>query len=422
MKKTAILSLLLSLTFSLSAQTWNETVTAALNKFANELDTAHYSSGIQVYDLTDNRLLWSYNDQKVMRPASCQKLLTTIAALDLLGEQYNLQTTACCTGNIVSLTYESEPDSFRVLRYLQGDIYVRGGFDPTFSFFDLQQIVGAIRGLGIDSIAGFIYADTSFKDLPLLGNGWCWDDKPSVFHPFISPLLFDRGKLSPDSNKYPSDITFNPAQYFVQTLTEQLALQGIRCRGYAINADTPQENVLLYSKKTPALELLPRILKNSDNLYAEALFAQLSHYATGNNATYKDGAKQVMSVVKRAGGNTGKCKIHDGCGLSPYDFLTPATLVSMLRYAYNKKSIFHNLFPALPIAGKDGTIEKRMVRLPAKGNVFAKTGTVTGVSALAGYVTASNGHMLAFAIINNGLLKAAIGHSIQDRICTELAR
>ena len=415
-----ILLLLLSIANNTGAQTWNQSVVAALNKIAAELDTAHYMTGVQVYDLTDNRMLWRYNDQKVMRPASCQKILTTISALDALGNQYELQTTAFCTGNIVNVSYTT--DTVRTVKYLQGDIYVRGGFDPTFSFDDLMVLVGAIRGLGIDSIAGYIYADTSFKDLPLLGNGWCWDDKPSVYHPYISPLQFDRGRLTPESNKYPREATYNPALHFVQTLVSQLAKEGVGCRGCAINADTPPRSTLLYSKKTNILELLPRIMKNSDNLYAEALFAQMAHSVAGNNATYKDGAQVVTNVLKKAGVNAGKVKIHDGCGLSPYDFLTPSTLVDMLRYAYNNKQIYNDFFPSLPIAGQDGTIEKRMIRKPAQGNVFAKTGTVTGVSSLAGYVTASNGHILAFAIINNGVLKATFGHKIQDRICNELAR
>ena len=412
-----LLPLLCLLCAAASAQTWQQTIVSALNRFTTELDTAHYSTGIQVYDLTDNRVLWNYHDQKVMRPASCQKLLTTISALDVLGADYILTTTASCTGNIITITYPDHES-----RYLEGDIYVRGGFDPTYTFDDLLQIVSAVKGMGIDSIAGFIYADTSFKDLTLLGNGWCWDDEPSIFHPFISPLIFDRGKLTPEFNRYPSDILHNPAKHFAGTLASQLSLQGISCRGYSINAKTPDDAKPIYSKSTYLTELLPRILKNSDNLYAEALFYQLAHHSAGDNATYKDGVKVITGVLRSAGANLTKCKIHDGCGLSPYDFLSPATLVSMLRYAYGKKDIYDKLLPALPISGKDGTLERRMTRIPAKQKVFAKTGTVTGVSSLSGYVTASNGHILAFAIINNGLLKASIGHSIQDRICAELSR
>lgn len=423
MKKPALYIALLAccLSGAVHAQTWSQSVVAALDDISQELDTAHYVSGIQVYDLTADSLLWRYNDQKVLRPASCQKLLTTIAALDFLGEAYELQTTASCTGNIVSLTY-NDGDTVRMVRYLQGDIYIRGGFDPTYTFDDLTALAGVIKGMGIDSIDGFIYADTSFKDLPTWGNGWCWDDKPSVFHPYISPLLFDRGKLTPESNRYPTDLDYNPALHFVQTLTSQLAREGVSCRGCAVNADTPAKSVTIYTKRTNMLELLARVMKNSDNLYAEALFSQLAHSVAGNGATYKDGAKVVYSVLKKAESDTRRVKIHDGCGLSPYDFLTAATLVDMLRYAYKNKGIYNHLQPSLPVAGQDGTLEKRMVRRPAKGNVFAKTGTVTGVSSLAGYVAASNGHLLAFAIINNGVLKTATGHRIQERICTELAK
>ena len=94
----------------------------------------------------------------------------------------------------------------------------------------------------------------------------------------------------------------------------------------------------------------------------------------------------------------------------------------MLRYAYRNAGIYYSVIEALPTSGKDGTLSSRMKTGPAYLNVHAKTGTVTGVSSLSGYVTASNGHILAFAIINNGLLKSATGHNIQDRICQELAR
>ena len=420
LKPIYILLALCTLAGTAKAQTWSETIRTALDKFIPELDSAHYNTGIQVYDLTADRLLWAYHDQKVMRPASCQKLLTTITALDILGDHYNIQTTASCTGHLVNLAYPG--DTARNITYLDGDIYVRGSFDPTYTYDDLLQIVDAIQRLGIDSIAGTIYGDASFKDSKLLGNGWCWDDEPSVFHPFISPLVFDRGKLTPGSNSYPTDILFNPAQHFVKTLAYALAERGINCYGYAINAETPTESTTIYTKTTNITELLPRTLKNSDNLYAEAIFAQISHHAAGNYATYTDGARIISNVLRKAGADTGKCKIHDGCGLSPYDFLTPATLVSMLRYAYKKKSIYDYLQPSLPIAGKDGTLEKRMRRSPALAKVYAKTGTVTGVSSLSGYATASNGHILAFSIINNGLLKATIGQNLQDRICAELTR
>ena len=93
----------------------------------------------------------------------------------------------------------------------------------------------------------------------------------------------------------------------------------------------------------------------------------------------------------------------------------------LLRYAYRNNSIFRHLLPALPIAGIDGTLKKRMIGTTAQGLIKAKTGTVTGVSALAGYCPAPNGHLLAFCIINQGVMRSADGRAFQDRVCVALS-
>ena len=94
----------------------------------------------------------------------------------------------------------------------------------------------------------------------------------------------------------------------------------------------------------------------------------------------------------------------------------------MLRYAYKNSNIMLHLKPALPIAGTDGTIKSRMRGPFTNDNVRAKTGTLTGVSSLAGFCTAANGHQLAFSIINNGLRHTNNAHAFQDKVCTELCR
>lgn len=94
----------------------------------------------------------------------------------------------------------------------------------------------------------------------------------------------------------------------------------------------------------------------------------------------------------------------------------------MLRYAYSNGNILLHLKPSMPIAATDGTLRDRMHGSFTNGNVCAKTGTVTGVSSLAGYCTAANGHALAFSIINNGLRHTRNGRAFQDKVCTELCR
>jgi D-alanyl-D-alanine carboxypeptidase/D-alanyl-D-alanine-endopeptidase (penicillin-binding protein 4) len=88
-----------------------------------------------------------------------------------------------------------------------------------------------------------------------------------------------------------------------------------------------------------------------------------------------------------------------------------------LRYAYRHKPIYDHLLPSLPVAGEDGTLKKRMKDTRAEGNVQAKTGTLTGIISLAGYCTASNGHRLCFAIINQGVQRAREARDFQDKIC-----
>jgi D-alanyl-D-alanine carboxypeptidase/D-alanyl-D-alanine-endopeptidase (penicillin-binding protein 4) len=96
----------------------------------------------------------------------------------------------------------------------------------------------------------------------------------------------------------------------------------------------------------------------------------------------------------------------------------------MLRYAWSHKDIYDPLYPLLPIAARDGTLRKRMHGTRAAGNVHAKTGTVTGVRSLCGYLTAANGHHIAFSIINQGVNgddgTASEARNLQDRICEML--
>lgn len=91
-----------------------------------------------------------------------------------------------------------------------------------------------------------------------------------------------------------------------------------------------------------------------------------------------------------------------------------------MRYAFRNNEIFVHLYPSMAIAGEDGTLKGRMRGGLTSGNVHAKTGTLTGISSLAGYCTASNGHTLCFAIINQGVMQGRSGRAFHDRVCTVL--
>lgn len=110
-------------------------------------------------------------------------------------------------------------------------------------------------------------------------------------------------------------------------------------------------------------------------------------------------------------------RFADGSGLSLYNYVSAEIEVAFLRYAYNNTDIYANLLPTMPIASVDGTLEKRMQKTVAAGNVRAKTGTLTGISSLAGYCTASNGHDLCFAIINQGVMSGNVAKTFQNNVC-----
>ena len=165
-----------------------------------------------------------------------------------------------------------------------------------------------------------------------------------------------------------------------------------------------------------------RMMKNSDNLYAESMFYQLAASTGTRQASAKQARSVINRLISKVGLNPKRYEIADGSGLSLYNYLSAELEVRLLRYAFQNNNIYMHLRPSLPIAGEDGTLRKRMTGVFTAGNVRAKTGTVQGVSSLAGYCTAANGHRLAFSIINQGIQHHSNGRAFQDRVCTVLCQ
>lgn len=342
--------------------------------------------GMMVYDLDADSVIFCHNERQLMRPASTMKVITAITALSRLGGSYQFKTDLCYTGRVDSCT-------------LQGDIYCVGGFDPRFNNDDLRAFVEGIRRLGIDTIRGSIYADKSMKDKNPYGEGWCWDDD----NPTLSPLLLSRkDQLLP---KFYSD----------------LREAGIYLTGSLGEKRKPEEANCIVRRFHTIDQVLMRMLKESDNLYAESMFYQIAS-STGNHpATAKSARAIIKQLVNKLGLDGSRYQFADGSGLSLYNYVSAELEVKLLRYAYHDQNIYNHLLPALPIAGTDGTLRKRMTGAFTRGNVHAKTGTVTGISSLCGYLTAANGHHLCFSIINQGVMHGKNGRRFQDKVCTILA-
>ena len=343
--------------------------------------------GLYVRDLTDRRDLFCINAQHRMRPASNQKIVTAIAALHYFNADYLLRTRMLLTGEV--------RDSV-----LWGDLCFIGGMDPLFSQGEVLQMARALKEIGVDSIAGIVRIDLTMKDQNPWGWGWCWDDDMTP----LSPLLVD--KKDRFANELISSLRY-------------AAVKGIDI-DRIVQAPCPSEARLIYEIGHSVDQVLPRMMKKSDNYYAESLFYQLAALSGKKAAGQKEARGYIDALIRKVGLTPAHYEIADGSGVSLYNYLPPELLIRLLEYAWREDHIRQKPYPSLPIAGVDGTLEKRMQKTLAQGNRHAKTGIVTGVSSLSGYATSPEGHVIAFSIINMGIPRAQVGRDWQDKVCIAL--
>ena len=342
--------------------------------------------GIMVYDLTADSALYQYHHRQTMRPASTMKVVTAVTALDRLGGDYQLKTELYYTGEVVDST-------------LWGSLYLVGGMDPMFGINDLRDFADRVRQLGIHTLRGSIVTDRSMKDELEWGEGWCWDDD----NPALSPLLVER------------------RTDFLERMVTELTAVGIALDSVTTFEERPPLDAIPLAVCRHSIdELLLRMMKDSDNLYAECLYYQLAA-SFGHQPARAAHARAIeKQLVKQIGLDSSRYRFADGSGLSLYNYVSPELLTMLLRYAWKEPRIYSHLLPSLPVAGEDGTLKKRMKKTAAAGNVRAKTGTLTGIISLAGYLTSSNGHELCFAIINQGVLSGKEARILQDKLCNVL--
>lgn len=459
MKKIIVL-LLTFIVLNLPAQTISERIDTVLQ--SELLKTSEI--GVSIYDLTARKELFSYQDEKLFRPASIEKIITSITSLSELGITTTFDTSLRYSGKIVKDT-------------LYGNLYLIGGFDPEFMEEDLEKMVGAIQALGIKYVSNSLIVDISMKDSLYWGKGWAWDDSQYSFQPYLSPLMLNRGCvnvkvvpkkknqrptviISPSSTVYPvinKALSYNPSagkfeitrdwinnkntiivrgnisrttcemisiynssDFFVETFVKRLHEKGIgiKKQEYADNGIDVKHTKSVITIQRPFDVVLNRALKKSDNLCAEAIFYNMaSKVLAKKKVSDNDAVSIISSFIKNKLMYTGEYNIVDGSGISMYNYISPKLMIEFLKYINRNPILFPIFYNALPISGTDGTLINRMKFTNAHGSIHAKTGTVTGVSSLAGYATAKNGHLVAFVIINQNLLNTKVAHKIQDEIC-----
>ena len=422
--------------------------------------------GISVYDLKNNQPVYEQNEKLLFRPASNQKIFTTAAALKFLSANHKFSTVVSYSGEL--------KDSV-----CSGNLYFTGGFDPEFSSHDLDSLVKEIKKAGIKEIKGNLYGDVSAMDSMFWGSGWIWDDDPEAYMPYLSPLTINKNciiiSFKPGAIGSPAVISLNPEINFLPIINTSVTTENGKS-DFRITRDwLNRKNTILVSGNLPAksnpesvtlnlvnpalnfLNLAKESLiknkiilngiidtstikmpvtkitsferdinyiikvtnKRSDNLNAEMVLRETAHKYFGKSASADKGKVLVDSLIILAGKNPRQYKFIDGSGLSYYDLLTADLITNVLKYMYEQEpSIKENFINSLPVAGIDGTLSNRFKNSPVKGHLFAKTGTLSGVSNLSGYLDTVNGNKLAFSIlIQNFVGSASMAREFQEKIC-----
>jgi D-alanyl-D-alanine carboxypeptidase/D-alanyl-D-alanine-endopeptidase (penicillin-binding protein 4) len=378
---------------------------------ARQLSLAGPADGAYVYDLTSGRVLFSERAGTARPPASVEKLYTATTALRLFGPGARLDTSVLGAGQMA-------PDGV-----WEGDLYLRGGGDPTFGssafirghYGGVGTSVSALASqllhtVGIHRVTGSVLGDETALD-SLRGE----PSSGYAFDPFLegtlSALAFNRGESGSLGGPHA------PAAFAAHALWAALKADGVTVDGTSGAATTPPGTLPLTAAPSPTVsELLGLMLPASDNFFAEMLIKDLGA-SFGGAGTTAAGAAVVKRTIGLMLGSAPR--VVDGSGLSPADRTSPFQVVRLLTSLY-PTATGAILRSHMAVAGRTGTLRLRMRHTGAAGRCQGKTGTLTGVSNLAGYCSSANGHTVAFAVFTDGIAIEA-AHSFQDHIAISIA-
>jgi D-alanyl-D-alanine carboxypeptidase/D-alanyl-D-alanine-endopeptidase (penicillin-binding protein 4) len=365
--------------------------------------------GLVVENLATDRVLYSRDAAVPRPPASVEKLYTTVAALNLLGPNARLRTTVLGTGTL-------EHGGI-----WHGNLYLHGGGDPTFGDGSWNatyeggygptalQLAQQLRHDGIRRVTGHIFADASLFDGepggPATGG---LPDTPD-YGGEMSALVYDHGMTAAH---------MSPPLFAAHELALTLRGGGMRVAAAGRTHDTPSGAAQLAVVQSPPLSELIRLMDvPSDDLIADMLAKQIGARVLGQG-TLPAGASVIQQAI--ASGYQLHPQIFDGSGLDHDDRTTPAAVVTLLRKLWNTPT-GRLLYAALPVVGRQGTVQSLGVHTAAENHCVAKTGTLDNVTNLAGYCHARGGLTLAFALMIDGPANY-LAYPMLSRVVATIAR
>jgi len=364
-------------------------------KLSREMQLAGGSSGALVRELDSGRTLYERRADVARVPASVEKLFTTSTALLRFGSGGTLATRVLTDGTV-------GPDGV-----LRGDVYLVGGGDPTLTGGHLERLARRLVTQGVTAIEGRIYGDESLFDSRRGGprTRFAFD---GFMGGVLSAVAYRRGfddELSPSADA---------ADRFAAYL--RIADVDVPAGGRARVAPPAAQEIARVASPTMR-DLVGMTNAPSDNFAAEMLFKVLGAQF-GSGGTHAAGQRVVRSEMKGLGLNP---TVSDGSGLSRSNRTTPKQVVRLFQQMAERPDEGMALRASLPVAGRSGTLTRRMRGTPAEGDCAAKTGTLNGVSALAGICVTDAGDDVAFAFLLNGVNTSA-AKRIEDRMTAAIAR
>ncbi len=438
--------------FGSKADIYQEALTKRLNFiFKDEqLDSTHL--GVEVFSLSRQESLYRLNADKSLSPASAIKLLTGLVALKKLGADFTYKTGVYATGTLSG-------------GVLKGDLYLKGGGDPSLVTERLHLLADEVARSEIKQITGNIFVDDWTFDqvsidpnrivtnsdrpynAPVGGLSFNYNTTTLYFRPaeaagqrarvFVEPdtgyieiknqaqttsktssysLVASREKGKDRDNvmvkggiplglleqKTYFSIT-QPGVYAGSALKWMLQNRGITVRG----KDIKHEKTPSSARRMAELESLPLrdivILMNkfSNNFIAETLVKTLGREIKGVPGTTEGGLEVIREEATKLGVNTAGFKIVSGSGLTRDNRTSANQFIQLINAAYLDFDVLPELLSSLPIAGRDGTLKRRLKGTSAFGRLRAKTGSIDGVSSLVGIVQSRGGELLGFAVLMN---------------------
>jgi D-alanyl-D-alanine carboxypeptidase/D-alanyl-D-alanine-endopeptidase (penicillin-binding protein 4) len=371
---------------------------------------------VLIYNPLTQDTIISINHTQTMIPASNTKLFTSATALELMGGEYLIST----------LILADDVDLSDGI--VDGNIYIKGFGNPTFTTEDLEDLVNQLYQAGLRKVSGNVIGDDTYFDDIYSRDDWISEERANVKLPPISALVIDRNRTAVRKKRKGRYRTYyvnveNPPLFAAKKIRETLITHGVEVSGSATFSQTPDSALPLVESSIELEELIKLINKNSDNFYAECLFKILGAVYSGKQSNSFFSTQAILSYIEDMGIYSNETKIVDGSGISRFDQVTAGALVGLLEKIYFNISQFDDFYNSLSIAGVDGTLHKRMIGTVAENNFRGKTGTLNGVSSISGYIKNADEDdiivCMMFEFTKGGASKYK---RIQDRIIEALAR